>query len=505
MANDKTSLTEVPAVLPGSENEEEREKLIEQSIGTSAAEESDLLREDDDELDEELPPVKPSKKKFFAAFAGFVLFFVLLLGIICWFFGIGVFAASKSQAIDRTTKTNSSAPVTEEEKLKMALNLVAEKHPVTKTEQGLQTAAAIPENVPGSSLTIPNDDTTSTAGNISLPGETTATGPSTSMVSKPLENEKRTEGAQDNEVRKESDADQEKSGKSYRSAEREVAPAGRSLFFGKESKASLPLTNPNSINQTTNFRRETASVSTQIPFGSLLPVRLIGSVYTLRNSGGFVRMELTRKVEGDGYSYPTGTVVVGTLRGSEYKRAFISIVGIIDTKTGSLIKFSGEVLGTDGASGMEGRRRKVSSAWSRALAGLREAGTAALGTLGNLRSGGTVVISDSTQKATDQLAGLIDGKRQDGEFVEIAAGSSGFVLVTNLPAEDKGGNENDPATRVASAVLPGGAATESGLADEELADLFSGGSAEKMRAALPRMTPAFRKLAEQALQPLARE
>ena len=77
MANDKTRLTEVPAVLPGSENEEERENLIAQSIGTSAAEESDLLREDDDELDEELPPVKPSKKKFFAAFAGFVLFFKL--------------------------------------------------------------------------------------------------------------------------------------------------------------------------------------------------------------------------------------------------------------------------------------------------------------------------------------------------------------------------------------------------------------------------------------------
>lgn len=505
MANDKTSFTEVPAVLPGSENEEEREKLIVQSLGTSAAEENDLLLEDDDELDEELPPVKPSKKKLFAAFAGFVLFFVLLLGIICWFFGIGVFAASKSQAIDRTMKTNSSAPVTEEEKLKMALNLVAEKHPVAKTEQGVQTAATFPGDVPGSSLTIPNDDTTRTAGNISLPGETTATGSGISTMSKPLENGKTTEGAQDIEVRKEGETDREKSGKSYRSAEREVAPAGRSLFFGKETKVSLPVTNPILVNQTTNSRRETASVSSGIPFGSLLPVRLIGSVYTLRNSGGFVRMELTRKVEGNGFSYPTGTVVVGTLRGIEYKRAFISIVGIIDSKTGSLTKFSGEVLGTDGASGIEGRRRKVSSAWSRALAGLREAGTAALGTLGNLRSGGTVVISDSTQKATDQLSGLVDGKRQNGEFVEIAAGSSGFVLVTNLPAEDKGGNENDPATRVASAALPGGAATMSGLADEELADLFSSGSAETMRAALPRMTPAFRKLAEQALQPLTKK
>ena len=44
-----------------------------------------------------------------------------------------------------------------------------------------------------------------------------------------------------------------------------------------------------------------------------------------------------------------------------------------------------------------------------------------------------------------------------------------------------------------------------GLTDEELADLFSNGSPERLRAAIPRMTPEFRKLAEQALSALERE
>jgi hypothetical protein len=76
----------------------------------------------------------------------------------------------------------------------------------------------------------------------------------------------------------------------------------------------------------------------EIPFGTLLPVRLVGSVYTLKNAGGVVRMELTRPVEGKGYSYPAGTVVVGNARGGESARAFVTIIGLIDPAKTELLE-----------------------------------------------------------------------------------------------------------------------------------------------------------------------
>ena len=128
-----TTTQEIPAALPVSEAEDEREKLLKQAAGENSASSERLSVEPDDEQEEfdeaaaEL--AKPSKKKLFLAFVGFVFGFVMLLAVLCWFFGIGVFAESKKQIVDRTAKTSQSqpAPATEDEKLKMALNIVAEK------------------------------------------------------------------------------------------------------------------------------------------------------------------------------------------------------------------------------------------------------------------------------------------------------------------------------------------------------------------------------------------
>ena len=287
----------------------------------------------------------------------------------------------------------------------------------------------------------------------------------------------------------------------------EVTPTGRSLFFGIKVKKSSENLVSKPVYQVAAAVKGAVKGPSEIAFGSLLPVRLVGTVFTLRNSAGFVRMELTRGIEGKGYAYPAGTIVVGTLRGSEFKRGFITVVGLIDPKTGQLVKFSGEVLGRDGASGMSGRRRTVTSAWSKALSGLRDAGRAALGALGNLRGGGTVVISDSTQKASgvlsDQASGLIGGKQKSDEFVEIAAGTTGFVLVTSLPDKEQSVSLDDSITNGSASLNK--SPTISGLSDEELADLFSEASPEKLRVAMPRMTPAFRKLAEETLSRLKSE
>src|SRR5262249_53586528 len=50
-------------------------------------------------------------------------------------------------------------------------------------------------------------------------------------------------------------------------------------------------------------------------FGSVLPVRTLGKIYTLR-SGSSIRLELTRYVSGEGWSLPKGTVLIGQVRGS---------------------------------------------------------------------------------------------------------------------------------------------------------------------------------------------
>src|SRR5262249_7953434 len=61
-------------------------------------------------------------------------------------------------------------------------------------------------------------------------------------------------------------------------------------------------------------------------FGSILPVRTLGKIYTLR-SGSSIRLELTRYVSGEGWSLPKGTVLIGQARGSERDRAFVAITG----------------------------------------------------------------------------------------------------------------------------------------------------------------------------------
>jgi hypothetical protein len=75
------------------------------------------------------------------------------------------------------------------------------------------------------------------------------------------------------------------------------------------------------------------------------------------------------------------------------------------------------------------------------------------------------------------------------EFVEIPAGAFGYVMVTDLPQETRG-IDADP--------LAGGDGET--LADEELAELLSSGSPEKIRAAMPRMTPELRRIAEAVLK-----
>jgi hypothetical protein len=215
----------------------------------------------------------------------------------------------------------------------------------------------------------------------------------------------------------------------------------------------------------------------------LLPVRTLGAIYTLR-SGSLARFELTRDVRGPGWEMKKGVTIIGRQQGGEYDRAYIALVGFIDPASGKLVKIGGDVLGSDGAPGLRGKRREVNSRWTRVL-GRAAQSAVSLGQAALSRGGTTVILPGAISPELSPGFNTINRR----EFVEIPAGAFGYVMITDLPQETRG-VDADP--------LAGG--DRETLADEELAEILSSGSPEKIRAALPRMSPEMKRLALAVLQ-----
>ncbi len=207
-------------------------------------------------------------------------------------------------------------------------------------------------------------------------------------------------------------------------------------------------------------------------------------------------------VSGEGWSLRRGTIFVGTLRGSEYDRAYLSMIGYIDPATKRLVKVGGDVLGSDGGNGLRGKRRRLSSRWTRVVGeGLRNAVSMTQSALAG-RGGGTTIIMPGVQGAVQPELMALSGKGNSREFVEVAAGAPAYVMITELPEEIRG---VDAITELAPSELALALDKDeqnsgTGLTDAELATLLSGGSPEQIRAALPRMTPQMRRVAEAVLQ-----
>ena len=245
-------------------------------------------------------------------------------------------------------------------------------------------------------------------------------------------------------------------------------------------------------------------------FASMLPVRTIGALYTLR-TGALVRFELTREIKGDGWSMKRGTILVGTSKGGDFDRAFVSLLGFIDPDSGKLVKLGGDVLGGDGAAGLKGKRRPINGGWSRAFARVGSAAVDITGALISGRGRDTVIISDGASSRainpiTDEVSGLFGSelnRTQRQSFVEVLAGTPGYVLVTELPSTIEGTEPKPELNGDALASLTNVDTTRAatGLTEREFADLLSTGSPEEIRAAMPRMSPEMRKVAEAVLRP----
>jgi hypothetical protein len=196
---------------------------------------------------------------------------------------------------------------------------------------------------------------------------------------------------------------------------------------------------------TSRFEKGNAPVN--LPFGTVLPVRLMGALHSL-TPGGYARMELTRAVSNGQYFIPRGTQFVGRLQGDAADRIFIELIGYLD-KRGNLVKMSGDVLNTDGSIGVKGKREKLGSKWKRYLAPVaetaRQFGMAYL--QGRTNSNVFVLPQDSTIPV---LGEANNNRRQNTEFVSVAAGQFAYIFINNLPPATGGGDGFSDSARMLS-------------------------------------------------------
>ncbi|MGE0128986.1 MAG: hypothetical protein AB7U82_12980 [Blastocatellales bacterium] len=221
-------------------------------------------------------------------------------------------------------------------------------------------------------------------------------------------------------------------------------------------------------------------------FGAMLPVRLMGVLYTL-SIGSLARLELVRDHKTEHWRLKRGTVFIGSVTGGNLDRAYLQIKGYIDPDSQAFIKLEGEALGNDGGAGLRGKRRQVSPVWVKVLDRVAQAGIQIGTGILNRRSSAVIVATDpyGVYRSTTDTNGASD---QNRNFVEVAAGTVGFVLVTTLP-ESEASNPH-----IAEAGMKAGT-----LTDDELVELMTEADPARIRAAMSRMSPELQRVAQAAL------
>jgi cytoskeletal protein RodZ len=253
----------------------------------------------------------------------------------------------------------------------------------------------------------------------------------------------------------------------------------------------------------TEKRPESTKASNATPpavlpvFGTMLPVRTRGVIFSVR-ANSYARLELARDCVGEGWSLPKGTLLIGRVNGSDHDRAFINILGYIDPGTNRLVKMTGEVIGSDGGAGIQGKRiaidrnRLKETLGKIASGGLEVAGTMA----GALIGRGTVVVNGAGYRAlnpiTDEAGQLVNAGDKNRHLVRIEAGQPAFVMVADLPPEVRAvaAPGEDDLTRSAAS-----------LTDREVMELIVFGTPEDVRAAQPLMNAEQKRLVLKSINP----
>ncbi len=249
-----------------------------------------------------------------------------------------------------------------------------------------------------------------------------------------------------------------------------------------KTQASKIANQKSDVDQHTRLIRRISKPS----FGAMLPVRLMGVLYTLR-IGSLARLELVRDLKTEHWQLKRGTVFIGNVVGGNLDRAYLQIKGYIDPNSQAFTKLEGEALGNDGGAGLRGKQRQVSPVWVKVLDRAAQAGIQIGTSILNRRSSAVIVATDpyGTYRSTTGANGQSD---QNRNFVEVAAGTVGFVLVTTLP-ESEGSSPH----------LAEAGVKEGNLSDDELAELMAEADPARIRAALPRMSPELQQVAQAVL------
>jgi hypothetical protein len=263
--------------------------------------------------------------------------------------------------------------------------------------------------------------------------------------------------------------------RSIRCAPTPVPVSARRAITGASTNAKL------AENAASAFLKQPEPRVVLPPFGTMLPIRTMGALNTLRPS--LARFELMRDVRVQGWHMRKGTTIIGQQQNSEYDRAYVSLIGFIDPASKLFVKAPGEVLGADGAPGLQGKRRQINSRWARVL-GQVATSAVSLGQAALARGNSTTVVLPGA--VASELTPSVASHR---EFVEVPAGTPAFVMITDLPKEAQAIDADPFAEGI-----------EEPLTDGELAELLSSDSPEKIRAAIPRMTPELRRIAEAVLK-----
>jgi len=196
-------------------------------------------------------------------------------------------------------------------------------------------------------------------------------------------------------------------------------------------------------------------------------------------------------MKGTGWAMPRGTVLIGRASGSEYDRAFITVIGYLDSRDNKLVKMSGEVMGSDGGSGIQGKRVVVDSGGlKRALGKIASNGIQAAGLLASGFGGQRTVIVDGAgnriiSPITDEASRMFGGTSGDKRaFVKVEAGRPAYVMVADLPKDrptiDAPGEDELPQT--------------ASLTDREVMELLLFGTRDEIAAAIPMMTDEQKSL-----------
>lgn len=250
-----------------------------------------------------------------------------------------------------------------------------------------------------------------------------------------------------------------------------------SLYF---YDSVLAKTNKSESNPNYSKIEIASNVLAKPTFGTVLPVRILGSLHTL-GTNGLARLELTRPVEGSWGYLPSGTLFVGRIQGGEADRLFVSLIGYL-TDDNRLVPIGGDLQGLDGALGLKGQSKKLGSRWSKIFGELlstaKDVGSSYL--LGRKGGSGTVV-------NTGQLEGIPDSLMNSNatRYVVIPAGSSGYVVINELPPAVTSNNRVNQNKQIS---------------DEELLKLIQTNSNKELENIMPELSSEGRTIAKRVLE-----